>query len=179
MGLQFAGSGSIFLCVHVLSFGLLSLQVVSWQMTEGLGYPSYNLLIIVVLLSVTVPLMLYLPNEYGSRGVAFGRLAGAAIVFLLLFVIEKRFFKKVDVGFWVRSFAIVVPAGVLAGAVEYGVSGSLPLGWFTLGVSTLAGAAVYLALLWLLRAFSEEEKLLSRVASERMDEILGRRSPEY
>ena len=42
MGAEFAEKSAVLLVFHTITFGLLAILTVSWQMTEGLGYPNYN-----------------------------------------------------------------------------------------------------------------------------------------
>ncbi len=94
MGAEFADNSWMLLVLHTITFSLVAIQAVSWQMTEGLGYPNYNFLLFLVCLIISVPLMVGLTPVLGSSGVAIGRLAGYAAIFCSVFYVEKWFFKK-------------------------------------------------------------------------------------
>jgi Membrane protein involved in the export of O-antigen and teichoic acid len=162
LGADFAANSAAVMKVHVISYSLIAVIGISWQMTEGLGHPNFNCLIFMVCLIFTVPLMIFLGEEYGNLGVAVGRLAGFAVLFLFIFYIERWFFKKVLTRFWTVISLKLAVAVAAAAVVEYLVIKFLPGGWVTLAVSVASGGAVYLLVLLSLGLLAEDEKTLLR-----------------
>lgn len=162
MGADFAANSTDIMIVHVISYSLIAVIGVSWQMTEGLGYPNFNCLVFMICLIFSVPLMVYLSQDFGNVGVACGRLAGFGVLFLSIFYVERWFFKKVLVGFWAALILKISLAVIVAAFVEIAVKRFLPVSWITLILSCGLGGLAYLAALLGLRLIASDEKLLIR-----------------
>jgi O-antigen/teichoic acid export membrane protein len=162
MGGEFAENSSDLLILHTITFGLAAILTVSWQMTEGLGFPNYNFVIFSVCLIVSVSLMIVLTRDYGNLGIAAARLAGFAAIFLSIFYIEKRFFYKVQAAFWLKLIGSLTIAAVFAGMVESSINSYLLVNWPSFILSALCGGLVYCFVLWLLGFITADEKLLIR-----------------
>lgn len=160
MGPEFAERSAVLLVFHTITFGLLAILTVSWQMTEGLGYPNYNFKIFSVCLVLSVGLMVFLTGDYGNRGVAIARMTGFAAIFFSIFYVEQWFFKAVQVRLWLRLILILGVAAMLAAAAETLVITQLPVSWPVFLLSVLAGGGVYLAAVWLMGFITEDEKQL-------------------
>lgn len=160
MGESFAVNSSNLLVLHIICFGLIAILSVAWQMTEGLGFPQFNTVATAVCTTIGILLMILLSNNLGNYGVAVARLMGFIVMFFSIFVVEKMFFKKVQVRFWMALTGNLALAAITAAAVEYSISTSLPLNWPTLLLAVLAGGLVYCLILWLLNFVTEDDKLL-------------------
>ena len=167
MGSEFADKSWYLLILHVITFSMLAIKIVTWQITEGLGYPSYNFYIFIFCLAISIPLMIVLVDDYGSFGVAIARLSGFTIIFLSIFHVEKMFFGAIQLKFWLKLFLIFGTAGILASIVENLVLTNLSLSWIGLILTTLSGGIVYCIVLWLLGFVTEDEKLLFRQVLKR------------
>ena len=162
MGQSFADASGRLLMVHMTSFGLIAVMSVSWQMTEGLGYPQFNALTTGLSTVIGITLMLLLTASMGSTGVAFARLAGFTVVFSSVFVVERWFFGAVQKSFWLKlAGSLALAAGTAAGA-EYLVLQALAPAWTTLVLSVFLGGCTYLTTLWFLDFVTGDEKLLIR-----------------
>jgi O-antigen/teichoic acid export membrane protein len=75
MGESFAEKTFLLLIIHAITFSFLAIQTISWQMTEGLGYPQINTLLYGICLTINSVLMLTLTDSYGNIGIALSRLA--------------------------------------------------------------------------------------------------------
>src|SRR5207245_152212 len=73
MGDAFAQQSSSLLILHIACFGLISILTVSWQLTEGLGFPKFNAAAAGICTVVSISLMVILTNDYGNFGVAVAR----------------------------------------------------------------------------------------------------------
>jgi O-antigen/teichoic acid export membrane protein len=167
LGKEFADNSSDLLVLHTITFSLAAILAVSWQMTEGLGYTNYNFSVFSICLVVSVILMIALTPDYGNYGVAFGRLAGFAVIFFSIFKIEKRVFQKIQTRFWMYLIGKLVVAAFFCAIVEKILITNLALNWFTLITATAAGGIVYCVLLFLLNFISvEERQLVNRLFSK-------------
>jgi O-antigen/teichoic acid export membrane protein len=164
MGAEFADASTNLLIIHTVSFSLVAILTVSWQMTEGLGYPNFYCYLYVLCLLISIPAMIFLSYDYGNEGVAIGRLIGYFISFLSIVYVEKWFFKRVLLGFWLRLAGQLLLAAGLTVLVEMASVNYLPSGWLALFLSSFLGGVTYLSILWLLGFVTEDEKLLLRKA---------------
>jgi len=162
MGENFAEKSSELLILHTITFGLAAILTVSWQMTEGLGFPNYNFAVFAICLVVSVVLMLILTQSFGNVGIAAARLAGFATIFFSIFYVEKWFFGKVQVGFWLRLTGILAVGAVFTALVEWLIINYLPVNWLTFVLSAVCGGLIYCAALWLLDFIDADEKILIR-----------------
>jgi O-antigen/teichoic acid export membrane protein len=162
MGGDFADRASGLLIVHIITFSLVAMMSIPWQMTEGLGHPQFNALLAAISTATGIVLMLLLTNSLGTMGVALGRLGAFAAVFMSIFVVERWFFKKVQVRFWARLTTNLAIAGVSASAMEYLVNSALPISWPALILSVILGGAAFCTALWFLDFVTSDEKLLIR-----------------
>lgn len=158
MGKEFAENSSSLLILHTLSFGVTAISAVTWQMTDGLGYPNYNAFVFSICLVISVALMIFLTQNYGNFGIALGRFIGYGTIFFSVFYVEKWFFGKVQIGFWAKLLGTLMAPAVLAGLVEKLVISNFSVSWQTFILSVVSGGVCYCAGLFLLGFISAEEK---------------------
>jgi O-antigen/teichoic acid export membrane protein len=164
MGPTFAAQSSDLLVIHMICFGAVSIMAISFQMTEGLGYPQFNAATTGVATVVGISLMIVLISGMGNTGVALARLSAFGLIFFSILIVEKWFFKKVQARFWLGLLANLAVAVAAAAAVEYGVAKLMPVSWPSLILSIGCGGLVYVFVLWLLDFVTADEKLLIRAA---------------
>jgi len=162
MGESFAEQSSTLLILLIACFGMLSIVTVSWQMTEGLGFPQFNALIAGICSAICITLMIVLTNDHGILGIATARLIGFATLFFSIFIVEKWFFKQIQMRFWLSLTTNLVMAAVSAALIEYIVVSSLPSMWPTFILSVFLGGGTYCFVLWLLKFVTDDDKLLIR-----------------
>jgi O-antigen/teichoic acid export membrane protein len=167
MGADFAGRSSNLLMVQIVCFGLISIMTVAWQMTEGLGYPHFNAAMALTSTTIAISGMLALTDDFGNLGVALGRLSGFAVVFLSVFLVERWFFGRIQISFWLRLIASLALASGAAAACEYALNQLMQPSWPSLMASVLVGGAAYGTVLWMLGFITEDERILFK-------RILGR-----
>ncbi len=160
LGEPFAQQSSRLLIMHIICFGLISILSISWQMTEGLGFPHYNVAIFSVCLVISVSLMLILTNDYGNFGVAVARLSGFATIFFSIFIVERLFFRHIQARFWLRLTGNLGLAAIAAAIAEYLITTNLPGSWLSFALAIFAGGAAFCFVLWLLDFITADEKLL-------------------
>ena len=158
----FAENASNLLILHTLTFGLSAIGVISWYMMDGLGYPNYNCLVFVVCFIISISGMIWLTESYGNIGIAAARLAGFGTIFFSIFYVEKWFFKKVQLKFWLKLIGSLAISAFAAGICEKFLIQNLPVNWLTFIVSVMTGGLVYGGVLWVLGFITDEEKQLFR-----------------
>ncbi|MGI8639520.1 MAG: oligosaccharide flippase family protein [Pyrinomonadaceae bacterium] len=162
LGAEFADKTYLLLIIHTVTFSLVAIQTVSWQMTEGLGYPGYNLIIFVICLIINVLLVVGLTPGYGNIGVAFGRLAGFGTMFFSIYYVEKWFFQRVQTIFWLKLIGALAVSAVFSAIVEKSIISYFQISWLTFVSATICGGIIYCLILWVLGFITDEEKLLVR-----------------
>ena len=147
---------------HVLTFGILSVTVIVWQMNESHRLASLNAIVTVVWLAISAPLMIALSYRWGTTGVAFARLAGVIVFLAMIVVAERKFLGGVLYGFWASTLLRLVAAAALTGFAEWITIGMLPSGWPALiGVGSL-GLVVYAVVLFVTGFLKEDEREVLR-----------------
>ena len=162
MGAEFAENTYLILIIHTIAFSLVAIQIVSWHMTEGLGYTGYNLGIFLVCLTINISLILSLTENYGNVGLAFGRLGGFGTMFFSIFFVEKWVFGHVQLKFWFRTVSMLGVAVLLGVCVEKLIVSNFNLSWLTFISATFVGGVIYCLTIWMLGLITKEEKLMVR-----------------
>ncbi len=162
MGADFAERSANLLVIHTITFSVVAIQIVSWQMTEGLGFPNYNFKIFSICLILAISGFLILINDYGSSGVAIARMIGFSTIFFSIFYVEKWFFEKIQVLFWLKIIGILSISALLAAVVEKLIITYLAISWLTFFLSTFCGGIVYCLFVWIMGFITDDEKLLVR-----------------
>jgi O-antigen/teichoic acid export membrane protein len=160
LGEAFAEKSAMLLILHSITFGALAILTVSWQMTEGLGFPNYNFKLFGICLFLSVTLMFLLTGSYGNLGVAIARLVGFCTIFFSIFYVENWFFREIQTAFWARLIGTLASAATLAGAVQFLILRNFATNWFSFIISVSCGAIVYVFALWLFGFVTAEEKNL-------------------
>lgn len=150
------------LIFHALSFGMISIYTLSWQLVEGYGKTKINAVISFIWMSVSLPLMIYLSDDWGENGIAFARFFAIFLTFPAVFYVEKRFLGKVQFSFWLKIILILGAAILLSSLVETWIFGILAVKWFTLILGGFAGIIVFFLSLLVLGFITEDEKILVR-----------------
>ncbi len=162
MNAEFAEKTHLVLIIHATTFSLLAIQTIAWQMTEGLGYPQFNTFTFTICTFINVILVLILTENYGNAGIAFARLAGFAVVFLSLFYIEKWFFGKIQLKFWLRLIALLGAAIALSAIFQEFVARYFSLSWSSFFISVGGGGIIYCLTLFVSGYATADEKMLVR-----------------
>lgn len=167
LGADFAEKTYTLLIIHTITFSLVAIQTVSWQLTEGLGHPEYNLKIFVICLIINVLVIFSLTQNFGNTGVALGRFAGFGTMFLSVFYVEKWIFRRVQILFWSRIISILGISALVSVIIQKTINAYFPVSWTVFMSAVIVGGLAYCLILWVLRFVTAEEKLLIR-------NILGR-----
>lgn len=157
MGADFAERSTPVLVLLTLTFTFLAIKIVSWQLTEGLGYPNYNSYFYMLCFIISIFGMIWLINDYGIFGVAIARAVGFGILFLSTFYVEKLFLGRIQFKFWLKVSGILAVSTALAVGVESLLSAELGVSWLSLIVSGFAGGVAYCLTAWVLGFVSDDE----------------------
>jgi O-antigen/teichoic acid export membrane protein len=160
MGESFAENSADLLVIHVTCFGLVAIMSVSWQMTEGLGFPQLNAVLTGICTAIGISLMLILSAGSGNFGFAIARLGGFATIFFSIFVVEKIFFKEIQLRLWSSLIFTLGCAGIAAATIEYFTASFMPANWATFLLSVVLGGSAYCLILWILDFVADDERLL-------------------
>ena len=160
MGAEFAEKSAIILIIHTITFGLVAIQIISWQMTEGLGFPNYNFKIYIICFTLSVFLMIALTNNFGNSGIAISRMIGFAVIFFSVFYVEKWFFGKIQSRLWLKLVGVLGVSALLSALVQELLTSNLPMNWFFFLFSVFCGGIIYCLLAWILGFITDDEKLL-------------------
>lgn len=157
---EFALESYQILVFHSLTFGTIAVLTISWQLTEGFGYPKINAAISFFWLAVTIPAMIFLAKDWGENGIAFARFLGVILSVPTVFYVEKRFMGNVQYMFWLRLILTLTVAVVAAYLTESWIFGALDVKWTTLMLGGIGGGIVFLICLLVLGFVTDDEKML-------------------
>lgn len=115
IGPGFAEDAYSLLVLQAMSYGLISLMVIVWQLNEAAKAPGLNTLISALWLAVTFLAVIFLTDRFGVEAVAWGRLIGVAITLPVIFFSESRFLGRTNFAFWVGSILrLGIPVAVVS-----------------------------------------------------------------
>lgn len=157
---EFAENSYVILIFHALSFGLSAVYTLSWQLVEGFGKTKINAFISFIWLTVSLPLMVFLAEDWGANGIAFARFFAIFLTFPAIFYAEKRYLGKVQISFWLKICLILGAAIISSSVVETWIFGILAVKWFTLVLGGFAGMTVFFLTLLILGFITDDEKIL-------------------
>ncbi len=162
---DFSRNSRTILVVHVLTYCLIALIGIAWQMFEGLGKPHFNFFSYAVSFAFGLCLMIILSQSYGVLGVALGRFAGTFVLFMCVTYLEKKIFKDLSVAkLWFILFlkmAIIIFFLALLGEIIR-ILGLVNSTFGELVLSVFLFVCVYPVLLFCLRLITQDEKDLFR-----------------
>jgi O-antigen/teichoic acid export membrane protein len=158
MGPEFARSCEGVLKVHAISFGVLALLIVPWQIADGSGFPGRNAAVSVLWLLIGIPVAALLTPKLGIRGTAFARLAAMATIPVYMMYIEHRVFGRLLTEMWRRIGLCVPVAGGAAAACLAGMLHLFPGGRATFAGSVAASGLLMTGVLWAMGYLDQDEK---------------------
>lgn len=167
IGPEFASRSWLLLVAHTLSFSILAIQIVSWQLMEGLGRIFYNSAVYTLAVCVVLGLIIFVPGQTGGEAVAWARVAGFGSLSVSIFIVEALVFGRIQVRFWVKNGWAFGVAAIISGAAEIGSSYGFSLGWIGLFVSTALGLGVYLICAYLLGGITKQDFALLKAVATR------------
>ena len=172
VGRDFAANAYSNLVIHSLTFGLIALMIVIWQINEGNRATRINALQVFIWGAVAIPLMYVTSSIWSAEGVAASRLFGVVVTIPMLFYSERRFLGTVFVKFWTGIIAKVGLSAAILAAVEISILKLLEPSWTSLAIAAATGTAAFAATALLTGLVTSEERhLLMRVIRPGSDGI--------
>lgn len=157
---DFANFSSTLLSIQVMTFGILALSTIAWQVAESFRAAALNALSTFFWMAIAVPLMIFLADGWQTSSIALARLAGVLIFIPLIFYVEKRFLGGIFWRFWgFISFRIAL-AAILASVAEWTIIFNLEQSWLTFVIAVGTGGVCYVTCLLLTGFFDDSEKQL-------------------
>ena len=160
LGVEFGDRSTQLLTLHTIAFGMAAISIVSFQTAEGLGRPGFNFRNTLIGVLLGLPVIFWLTDQFGSVGVAFGRIVAFAIPFVAIFDLERRWLGGVQSNFWLGNLIRFGTASLSAALVETLVISTFRSAWVTFLSATIAGCAVYAFVSWLSGIASEDDRRL-------------------
>lgn len=156
IGNEFAAAAYNLLVIQTLSYSLISLLVVVWQLNEAANAPGLNTLISAVWLVVSVVAILSLTDRFGAEAVAIGRLIGVILTLPVIFFSEKRFLRAFSFSYWL---GLILRLGVPLASVSllFNFLSPYTISFVHLAFVGLLGIVVYSALAIFCGYFSRSE----------------------
>lgn len=157
---ELADQSYALLVPHGLTFGVIALGVIAFQLAEAYRFPGVNVIMTGAWMAIAIPLMILTADRWQSEGVAWSRFVAAAIVAVPVFAYtEYRALGKVQSGFWLVSLAKVAIAAALMACVELAILRFAPGSYVTLFVLAIVGGAVFGGVLLITGFVSQEDRL--------------------
>lgn len=138
----FADNAFPLLVIHSISFGIISMFTIVWQLNEGYHAPMLNVVVTLTWAVVAISLMVFLSDVWRAEGVAYARLAGVVASVPLLFYTEKRFLGGIFWGFWLANTAKILVALLPAALVYYFANNFEPT-WIVLVLSLILAFSLF------------------------------------
>ncbi len=158
LGNDFASHAAAVLTIQAVVFGVLSLQIIPWQIADGLGFPWLGALLSLWWLLSTASLAIFLTPRMGIQGMALSRLLPMIVAPFFILVVERIAFGRFLWEFWRRTCFALILAGGTAAALQYFLYKNLPHGWIWLFLVIGISGGGYVAMLLITRYMDREEQ---------------------
>jgi O-antigen/teichoic acid export membrane protein len=159
VGKNIAEKSADLLIIHLITFGLIAIAVVSWMLVEGVKNAKFNAFQSLLWLIIAVPAMILLSQDHQTYGVASGRLLGVLIVPITILIAEKWIFNKVLWTFWFKSLGGLIAASFVAYFVERWIFADSTDSWVRLILGSAFGFVGFSVTLLALQFFNKREVL--------------------
>lgn len=162
VGADFAENAYVNLVFHFLTFGLLAIMIIIWQINEAHRAARLNAIQVFFWAALAIPLMILVSGDWRSEGVAAARFIALAVTIPMVFYSEHRFFGGAFWGFW-GSISLRIGAAVFALVVVERVTIVLfEPSWPSLIMSFGSGALVFGGILLATGFITREERKIVR-----------------
>jgi O-antigen/teichoic acid export membrane protein len=157
LGDDFAERSWPLLVVHTITFSVVSLSLIWWQLAETYRHAPVTAYTSLAIMLITIPLMIMLGRLSGLNGMALGRLAGLLPYIGLWIYVERRLAGGLSFAFWFRLAGRLLIPAALSYAALWGSLTVLGKSWFSFGCGVVIGALVYFVTLFMMRTFDSTE----------------------
>jgi O-antigen/teichoic acid export membrane protein len=158
IGRDFAENGYTNLVFHFLTFGLIAIMIIMWQINEAHGAARLNSLQVFIWAAVSIPLMVVTSNIWLAEGMAASRLVGVLVTVPMVLYSEKKFIGAPQWGFWVGLIVRVGLSAAVMIVVERSALMALGASWITLLMGGIGGSLAFAAVLLLTGFVTTDEK---------------------
>ncbi|HUR99917.1 MAG TPA: oligosaccharide flippase family protein [Pyrinomonadaceae bacterium] len=158
MSAELASESYSLLVFHGLSFGIISVAVMAYQLAEVFKFPALNVIMTGAWMVIAIPLMIVAAERWGSDGVAAARLAATLVTIPIIAYSERRFLGNVLWRFWLAVGARILVAAAAMALVERTLLNLLGESYLSLFAAGSAGALVFAIAILLTRLLTPEER---------------------
>jgi O-antigen/teichoic acid export membrane protein len=158
LGNEFIEKSSNILIVHILTFGLLALVIVSWILVEGAKNASFNALQSFFWLIIGIPAMIWLAPIYSSFGIALGKLIGVSIVPITILIAEKWIFGKALWRFWGKNLILIALVIIGSFYLEQFMLNTIPQTRLVFALEAVIVSICFFTALFFIGYFDSDEK---------------------
>ncbi len=159
---DFASGSYLLLAIHIVTFAILALNTIVWQIAESFHAASLNAYATLIWMVVGITLMIALSGEWQTTGVAAGRLIGALIFVPLIFYVERHYLGGNLWRFWGSVTGRILLACVPAVIAEWLIVHTFRSSWLTFLAAIVIGSSFYVGTLLITGFFDDSEKQLLR-----------------
>ena len=160
VGRDFAVNAYANLVLHSLTFGLIAMMIVIWQINEGNRAARINAIQVFIWGAVAIPLMVVTSFSWSAEGVAASRLFGVIVTIPMLFYCERRFLGRIFLRFWTAIILKVGLAVAILAAIELSILSVFEPSWTGLLVATGIGTVAFVATAFLTGLVTADEREL-------------------
>lgn len=133
---------------HGLTFGLLGIGIMAFQLAEAFKFPALNVIITGSWMVLAIPAMIFAADIWQSEGIAWARFTTALVTIPIVAYAERRFLGNVQWRFWCAVGVRVLLAAGLMAVVERLVLSSLNLNsYLSLVLAGTAGSLIFVGTL--------------------------------
>lgn len=140
---EFAANSYLLLVTHFLSFGLIALIIIAWQLAESFRSSRLNVFMSVAWAIIAIPLIVFLSGYWKAEGVALARLIAVSLTMPMIFYIERKFLGQVFWKFWLAIVFRVAIAMCIMAVIQLWILSHFSPGWLTLALGIGAGGIGY------------------------------------
>ena len=119
MSAEVASESYSLLVLHGLSFGIISIAVMAYQLAEVFKFPALNVIMTGAWMVIAIPLMIVAADRWQSDGVAAARLAATLVTIPIIAYSERRFLGSILWRFWLAVGSRVVIAACAMAFAEW------------------------------------------------------------
>lgn len=162
LGESYANASYVLLIVHTITFAILGIHTVAWQIAESFRSSRTNAVATFAWMLVGITLMIPLSGALSSTGVAIGRLAGVVAFVAALVYTEHSFLGGFFARFWAATLSRTLVAGTVSAAIQLAILWLTANSLLGLIVAVIAGGINYFGFLMLTGYLDEDEKRILR-----------------
>ena len=157
IGREVAAASYTLLIAHGLTFGVIALGILAFQLAEAFKFPALNVIMTGSWMAISIPLMIVAADIWRSEGVAWSRFVAALVTIPIVIYTERRFLGQVRWKFWLATGLRVAAAAGLMAAAETGVLMLISHSYAALFLAGTAGTIVFAAVLVLTGYIGRDE----------------------